>query len=62
MKEVLTTREAGDEVGRPEWFVRRIVDSLNPPVDRFGHKRMIPRERLAEIRKAIDERQQGAGS
>ncbi len=62
MADFLTTREAGDEVGKPTWLIRRIVDSLTPPVNRFGHKRMIPRDRLPEIRKAIDQRKQGASA
>lgn len=62
MKAILTTREAGDEIKEPEWLVRRVSDSLTPPVERFGHKRMIPRERLPEIEQAIAAKRQGAAS
>lgn len=57
MLDFLTTREVGDETGKPEWLIRRIVDSLSPPVNRFGHKRMIPRDRLPEIEQALAERE-----
>lgn len=61
----LTTREVGEIVGQPEWLVRRIVDKLAPPVEKFGHKRMIPPARLPEIQTAITARQnakQGASA
>jgi len=58
MPQFLTTREAGDLCGKPEWLIRRIVDALNPPVGRFGHKRMIPAERLPEIMVAVTARRQ----
>lgn len=50
---LLTTREVGEIVGQPEWLVRRIVDHLAPPVEKFGHKRMIPLSRLPEIQTAL---------
>ena len=50
----VTTREAGELCdGAPQWLVRRIVDRLDPPVGRFGNKRMIPAERLPEILKVV---------
>ena len=53
----VTTREAGELCdGKPEWLIRRVVDSLDPPVERFGNKRMIPADRLPEIIKAIQDR------
>lgn len=52
--EFLTTRQVGDLVDQPDWLVRRIVDALAPPVEKFGHKRMVPRVRLPEIRRAIE--------
>jgi excisionase family DNA binding protein len=56
MPEILTTREAGEVLGAPEWTIRRIVDELSPPVARFGWKRAIPRERLPEIKQALESR------
>ncbi len=51
---VLTTRQVGEKYGGiPEWTMRRVVDSLEPPVERFGLKRMIPVERLPEIERAL---------
>ena len=53
----LTTREAGELCDdKPEWLIRRIVDALEPPVERFGNKRMIPADRLPEVKKALEER------
>ena len=49
MGRFLTTREVGDIYQEPEWRIRRIVDRLEPPVSRFGLKRMIPADRLGEI-------------
>ncbi len=48
----LTTREVGEIFGQPEWRIRRIADSL-PNIPRFGGKRVIPRNRLAEIAAAL---------
>ena len=49
MGRFLTTRQVGELYQEPEWRIRRIVDHLHPPVDRFGLKRMIPADRLGEI-------------
>ena len=50
----LTTREVGELCDHePEWLIRRVVDALDPPVRRFGHKRMIPKNRLPEIQQAL---------
>ena len=56
MGRFLTTREVGDIYQEPEWRIRRIVDRLHPPVDRFGLKRMIPAGRLGEIADRLRER------
>ncbi len=62
MGRFLTTREVGELYQSKEWTIRRIVDGLNPPVDRFGHKRMIPAGRLGEIAERLQERKpQAAG-
>lgn len=53
----LTTRQVGELLQAPEWLVRRIVDALPQPVDKFGHKRMIPTERVPEIKAAIEAKQ-----
>jgi len=55
VKRHLTTREVGSLLDQPEWFVRRIVDALSPSVERFGHKRLIPSDRVTEIKAAIDQ-------
>ena len=52
----LTTRQAGEFCGAPEWQVRRIVDRLGQPVERFGLKRMIPASLLPAIAEAINEK------
>ena len=57
MGRFLTTREVGDIYAAPEWRIRRIVDRLEPPVARFGLKRMIPADRLGEIAERLRERQ-----
>lgn len=48
-----TTREVGELYDQPEWLVRRIVDELDEPVDRFGLKRMIPAAFLPQIGDAL---------
>ena len=55
MSQFLTTRQVGELLSQPEWFIRRIVDRLSPAVDRFGHKRMIPPDRVESIRAAIEQ-------
>ena len=57
MGRFLTTREVGDIYQAPEWKIRRIVDGLQPPVSRFGQKRMIPADRLGEIAARLQERE-----
>jgi len=47
----LTTRDVG--LNQPEWLIRRVVDSLMPPVERFGNNRLIPSARLDEVRVAV---------
>ncbi|NLS92741.1 MAG: hypothetical protein GXX96_11350 [Planctomycetaceae bacterium] len=56
MGRFLTTREVGDIYQEPEWRIRRIVDRLEPPVSRFGQKRMIPADRLGEIAERLREK------
>lgn len=53
-----TTREVGVLLRRPEWAVRRACDDLATPVPRFGGKRAIPAERLAEVAEQIRLREQ----
>jgi hypothetical protein len=57
VKTNLTTRDVALLLNRPEWFIRRIVDSLSPPVERFGNKRVVPLARMSEIREAIGRHQ-----
>mgnify|MGYP001493797572 CR=1 FL=1 len=59
MGRFFTTRQVGEMHQAPEWEVRRIVDQLEPPVDRFGLKRMIPDERVGEIAARLRHRQPG---
>lgn len=56
MGRFLTTREVGEIYSEPEWRIRRIVDGLQPAVARFGLKRMIPADRLAEIAERLRDR------
>jgi hypothetical protein len=49
----LTTREVGQLYRQPEWLIRRLVDEILPPFEKFGHKRLIPRQRLPEIQAAL---------
>lgn len=58
-----TTREVAELLNQPEWLVRRVVDRLPTPVPRFGGRRAIPAERLAEVAeclKAREHRKEGA--
>jgi hypothetical protein len=48
----LTTRQVAEILGQPDWRIRRIVDRLNG-IGRIGGRRIIPREKLAEILDAI---------
>jgi len=57
MPQLLTTRQVGDIIGCPEWLVRRVVDSLGEPVQRFGHKRMIPGDLIGRIQAEVSRRQ-----
>ncbi len=57
MPRFFTTREVGEIYQEPEWRIRRIVDRLQPPVDRFGLKRMIPAVRLGEIADRLKQRE-----
>ena len=56
MKVFLTTREVGELLDQPEWAVRRVVDALLPPVEKFGHKRLIPAVRIHELETALKNR------
>jgi hypothetical protein len=56
MPRFLTTKQVGELIGKPEWLVRRVVDSLGP-IERFGQKRMIPVEMVERIRAEIAERE-----
>jgi hypothetical protein len=58
----LTTRQVGDQIGEGEWTVRRIADDLSPPIERFGQKRMIPADRVAEIEAKARERRTSGGA
>ena len=60
MPRFLTTREAGDLLNAPEWRIRKIVDALDEPVERFGHKRMITAEHLPRIAEVLRESQRPA--
>jgi hypothetical protein len=55
MSDSLTTRQVGEIFGEPEWRIRRIVDRIGS-FQRFGGKRAIPRERLAEIAAQLSKR------
>lgn len=55
----LTTREVSERCDAPDWLVRRVVDAIDPPFDRFGPYRIIPENRLAEVKKAIKKRRSG---
>lgn len=57
MPPFLTTRQVGEIVERPEWLIRRVVDSLGVPIAKFGHKRMIPADLVDAIRQAIAARE-----
>jgi hypothetical protein len=57
MPQFLTTRQVGEIIGRPEWLIRRVVDSLDTPVQRFGHKRMIPAAMVEVIRDEVERRE-----
>jgi len=56
MPRYFTTREVGDICDQPEWLIRRVADELDPPVSRFGHKRMIPADRVSEIKERLSQR------
>lgn len=57
MPTAFTTRETGELLGVDEWRVRRLFeDGTLPEPDRFAGKRVIPRERLAEIMDALRSR------
>lgn len=58
MADHYTTRQVAQLLGRPEWLVRRVVDKLSSPVDRFAGKRVIPAGRLVEIAEAIRRREE----
>jgi hypothetical protein len=48
MRDFLTTRQAGQFLGHPEWRIRRAVDALGCAQE-FGGKRAVPRDRLGAI-------------
>jgi hypothetical protein len=56
MPRYLTTAQVATIFGQRDTYIRRLVDQLKPPVDRFGLKRMIPRRRLAEIEEILRSR------
>lgn len=62
MAHFLTTREVADIYLVPQWRIRRIVDAMQPPVDRFGLKRMIPAGRLVEIASRLQARSDHKGA
>ncbi len=37
----------------PTWKLRRAADALNPPLPRAGGYRLVPQERLDELRAAL---------
>ncbi len=55
-EEILTTGDVCRITLQPEWAVRRVVDSLEPPIQKFGQNRMIPRGRLTEIKRLLRKR------
>lgn len=65
MPQFLTTKQVADIIGAAEWRVRRVVDSLAEPIQRFGHKRMIPAALVDRIRDEvarIERRQEAVAS
>ena len=56
MSRFLTTQQVAEIVGEGPWTVRRVVDGLGKPIERFGAKRMIPPDMLPEIAEAIRNR------
>lgn len=57
MPNFFTTRQVGEMFGgEPEWMIRRIVDQLDEPVERFGSKRVITPAMLPRIAEALRDR------
>jgi hypothetical protein len=47
--ELLTTEQVSKRIGKSQWAIRRAVDQMNPPIGRFGGKRVVPVDRVDEL-------------
>lgn len=54
MEDHLTVPEVAKRLGRPDWLVRRVVDTIPGLVARAGQYRLIPAGRLSDVQKAIE--------
>jgi hypothetical protein len=52
----LTVPQVARLLAVPQWAVRRAVDALTPPVGRLALWRVIPPERLDEVRAVLEAR------
>jgi excisionase family DNA binding protein len=45
----LTVGQVSQSLGLPPWKIRRLVDSLEVPIERFGRNRLIPAALIGTI-------------